>query len=111
MLMIKYIVAHQNSHFFNHLFEYNLVEMMKKNISMADLFHSEVFRQEFDYDEWPSTNPDTTKEIKPYNNSFLKLRFEYPSVFRREWLNDEAKRVAQEKDPYAHEDLTKEYKI
>lgn len=58
---------------------------------MTELFESRIFNHTFDYDEWPATNSDTSKTLAPYNNSIFKLRYQYPSSFKRIWQKDEEK--------------------
>lgn len=87
--MIKYIINFQNSHVFSHLFENNLVDLINKGVEMTPLFESNVFTYNFDFDEWPATNTDTNKILAPFNKSIFKLRYEYPQVYRKQFLNDE----------------------
>lgn len=87
--MIDYIVRFQNKYVYAHLFEFNLVDLLEKEVKMVDLFNSKVFNHTFDYDEWPATNPDTKKILAPYNKSIFKMRYEYPNVFRKQYKNDE----------------------
>lgn len=63
------------------MFEHNLVDLINKGVSMKDLFESNIFTYNFDYDEWPATNADTSKALAPYNGSIFKLRYQYGSVF------------------------------
>jgi hypothetical protein len=56
---------------------------------MEPLFKSNIFSYQFDFDEWPATNFDTLKALAPYNKSIFKLRYEYPAIFRKQWLADE----------------------
>ena len=39
-LMIDYIIKYQNSHIYSHLFKYNLVDLIKKQVVCKDLFNS-----------------------------------------------------------------------
>jgi hypothetical protein len=87
--MIKYIINFQNSHVFSHLFENNLVDLINKGVEMTPLFESNVLTYNFDFDEWPATNQDTSKNLAPFNKSIFKLRYEYGSVFRKQFLADE----------------------
>lgn len=88
-LMIKYIITFQDSYVYSHLFERNLVVLINKGVEMTSLFESNIFSYNFDFDEWPATNVDTTKLLAPYNKSIFKLRYEYPSIFRKQFLVDE----------------------
>lgn len=80
--MINYIVNYQNSYVFAHLFEFNVVELLQKEVRMNELFESAIFNHVFDFDEWPSTNKNTKKVLSPYNHSIFKLRHHYGDVFK-----------------------------
>jgi hypothetical protein len=54
--MISYIVKYQNSFVYSHLFKFNLVELLLKEVEMTALLESDIFNYTFDFDEWPSTN-------------------------------------------------------
>lgn len=86
--MIDYIVKYQNSYVYSHLFEHNLVDLLNKNVTMTGIFSSKVFNHPFDYDEWPTTNANTDKQLEPYNMSIFKLRYEYPAIFTKIWRSD-----------------------
>ena len=60
-LMIDYIVEYQNSYYYGHLFNHNVIDLINKGVKMKELFKSNIFNHTFDYDEWPSTNSNTTK--------------------------------------------------
>jgi hypothetical protein len=92
-LMINYICKYQDNYVYSHLFEHNLVELINKGVEMLNLFNSNIFNRTFDFDEWPATNADTTKQLAPYNKSIFKLRFEYPAVFRKIWKIDDEKSI------------------
>lgn len=61
--MIEYIVQNQNSYFYSHLFENNLVDLLQKNVKLTALFNSKIFYHDFDFDDkdWPATNSNTEK--------------------------------------------------
>lgn len=59
---------------------------------MQKLFASKIFNHTFDYDEWPSTNNDTTKMLAPFNESMFRLRHHYKDVFPRLHKRDEKKK-------------------
>jgi len=88
-LMIKYIINFQDSYVYSHLFENNLVDLINKGVEMTPLFESSIFTYQFDFDEWPATNVDINRILSPYNKSIFKLRYEYPSIFRKQFLTDE----------------------
>lgn len=94
--MIDYIVEYQNHHAYANLFENNLVELMNKGVSMEALFKSKVLQFQFDYDEWPAQNVDTRRGLAPYNQSFFKIRFNYGSVFRKNYLADQKREQLKE---------------
>ena len=79
--MIEYIVQNQNSYFYSHLFEKNLVQLLEKGASLTNLFNSRVFNHEFDFDEWPSTHYNIKESLRPYNKSMFGIRFEYKNIF------------------------------
>jgi hypothetical protein len=41
--MIDYIINYQNSYVYSHLFEYNLVELLQKEVTLQPLLNSKVF--------------------------------------------------------------------
>lgn len=88
-LMIDYIVEYQNSYFYGHLFNYNVIELVNKGVKMTPLFKSKIFNHTFDYDEWPSTNNNTKKSLSPFNESMFKLRHHYKDVFPKIYKRDE----------------------
>jgi hypothetical protein len=47
-----------------------------------------LFSYEFDFDEWPGTNTDTTRVLSTYNDSIFKLRFKYGQIFPKQFEND-----------------------
>ena len=49
---------------------------------MVELFKSNVFNYNFDFDEWPATSTNTITMLRPYNKSMFKLRFEYVNIFK-----------------------------
>ena len=51
---------------------------------MADLFASNIFCYQFDYDEWPSSHNDDSYQIRPYNGGIFELRMKYYDVFPEE---------------------------
>ena len=87
--MIDYICEFQNKYVYAHLFEFNLVDLLRKEVQMTRLFNSSVFNYTFDFDEWPATNPDTSKILAPYNKSIFKIRNEYADVYNRQFMADE----------------------
>lgn len=52
-----------------------MVDLLNKEVTLAPLFRSNIFRRPFDYDEWPATSPDTKRMLAPYNDSLFKLRY------------------------------------
>ena len=84
-MMIEYIVKYQNSYVYAHLFEFNLVLLVKAAVPMVDLFESAVLGYEFDFDEWPATHPNKATMQRPYNHSVFALRQQYPEVFKELW--------------------------
>lgn len=57
--------------------------MIQKGADLTDLFNSKIFNHTYDYDEWPATHPNTDCLLKPYNESYFKLRYKYPAVFKK----------------------------
>ena len=113
-LMIDYIVEYQNSYFYGHLFNYNVIELINKGVKMTPLFKSKVFNHTFDFDEWPSTNSNTIKAMAPFNESMFKLRHYYQDVFPKIYKRDEKMANKKKKQSnYFHESQNAEkvYKI
>lgn len=106
--MIDYICEFQNKYVYAHLFEFNLVDLLKKEVEMTKLFSSAVFNYTFDFDEWPATNPDTRTMLAPYNSSVFKIRYEYPNVFNRQFTADEKMEAMEDR---GIKSIAKVYKI
>ena len=95
-LMIDYIIKHQNSYVYSHLFNFNLVELIDKEVIMAPLFNSQIFYHTFDFDEWPATHSNTDKMMAAYNDSMFNIRFQYPAVFKKLWKKDHLKSASSD---------------
>ena len=87
-LMIDYIINYQNSFVYAHLFEYNLVELLQKQVELTGLFNSKVLTYTFDFDEWPATHPNRDGMKGPYNDSMFSLRYRYANVFKELFKKD-----------------------
>jgi len=94
-LMTDYIIKHQNSHIYSHLFKYNLIDQIQKQVACEDLFNSKILVQEINYLEWPSTSRDKAKKFAPYNKSMFKLRFEYRHIFKENYEQEEKIRMRE----------------
>jgi len=92
-LMTDYIIKHQNSHIYSHLFKYNLIDQIQKQVACEDLFNSKILVQEINYLEWPSTSRDKAKKFASYNKSMFKLRFEYRHIFKENYEQEEKIRI------------------
>lgn len=106
--MIKYIVSYQNSYVSSYLFKKNLPTLLEKGIMLAELFSSQVFNLQFDFDEWPSSHTNNETFLRPFNGSIFELRTAYKSVFPEKDL--QALEEMQEEEDSAL-DMTKVYKI
>jgi len=87
-LMIEYIIGFQNSYVYANLFKNNFVDLINKGVTLAPLLKSRIFNHTFDFDEWPSTNSNTTSMLKAYNGSIFDIRHMYPVIFRKVWKDD-----------------------
>jgi hypothetical protein len=85
----------------------NLPVLLQKGIILHDLFSSNVFTFNYDYDEWPTTHTDPDTYIRPYNGSLFRLRENYKSVFNEENF----KAIEDMMDEGQAMDMTKVYKI
>jgi hypothetical protein len=72
--IIYYIIRYQNNVMSSFLFKKNLNAIIQRGIPVTELLDSDVFRMDFDFDEWPSTHTDDSKYIRPYNGSIFDLR-------------------------------------
>ena len=54
---------------------------MDKGILVADLLDSDVFKLQFDYDEWPQTHENPEKIIAPFKGSMFQIRDKYEKTF------------------------------
>ena len=87
-LMIDYIIKYQNNFISSILFYKNLPVLMERAISVSNLLHSNVFRVEFDYDDWPSNSTCDEEVIRGYHGSYFALRHSYRQVFPEERFDD-----------------------
>jgi len=72
--MIDYICEYQNVFVYSHLFKNNIIDLIKKEVTMKTLFESNLFTHTFDYNYWPATSPKIDKIMAPYNKSIFDLR-------------------------------------
>ena len=79
--MIDYIIKHQNSAVYSHLFTYNLVDLLQKKVPCTDLFESKLLNYNIEFVEWPSLHSDGSKQYAAYNKSMFKIRYEYANCF------------------------------
>lgn len=94
--MIGYLLKYQNSYVYSNLFLNNFVDLINKGIKVSNLLGSNIFNYQFDYDQWPGTNSNVKKILRPFNKSIFDLRYQYPSVFRDIWLKDEDRAYSKE---------------
>lgn len=85
-LMIEYLVKYQNSNVYSILFTKSLIKLINAGIPVFDLLNSQIMHLNFEFDTWQAESTQNDKVIVPYNESMLKLRYKYPSVFREQWL-------------------------
>ena len=59
---------------------------MEKGINVSKLVcnESNIFKIQFDYDEWPANHTDESVEIRPFNGNFFHIRDYYKRVFPEE---------------------------
>ena len=74
-------MKYQNNFASSYLFVKNLPTLIEKNIQITKLLNSEIFRYDFDYDEWPGTHTNEDEVIRPYNESIFNIRQHYTTVF------------------------------
>lgn len=86
--IIDYIVKYQNDYSSSYIFLKNLPLILEKGIEIKPLLDSQVFSFEFDYDEWPGTHSNDSKELRPYNESIYALRKHYRTVFFEDEFKD-----------------------
>ena len=79
--MIQYICQYQNNKVTSFLFLKNMPDMIEKGVSIIDLLKSQIFSEQFDYDEWPGTHWNDECAMKPYTGSIFRLRNEYNKIF------------------------------
>ena len=80
-MIIDYVIKHQNSYIFSHLFKSNLIKLINKGVKVSELLQSDIFEHKFDYELWPSTNVIGKKVQKHYNGSKYHLRDKYSEIF------------------------------
>jgi hypothetical protein len=56
------------------MFKNNFYMILEKGIAITDLLNSNIFRFEFDFDEWPSAHTNNEEFLRPYHGNILKLR-------------------------------------
>jgi hypothetical protein len=99
--MVEYILEYQNNFCYSTLFLNNFVTMLEKGCRCSELLSSDIFNYEFDFDQWPGTNSNTTKMIHPFSQSIFKLRDSYSVIFDKIWRKDEAMEVKKMEGKYA----------
>jgi len=50
---------------------------------MTPLLESNIFNWTFDFDEWPATHYNVSTQMRGFNQSYFKLRYNYPAVFKK----------------------------
>lgn len=85
---------------------------MTKGVRVQNLFESNIFFHTLNFQDklWPGVHADTSKILRPHNESHLKLRYEYPKIFSAIHKRDQKKEKKRlnSKKPIAAE---KTYKI
>lgn len=76
-LMIKYICKYQNDAVFAHLFQFNLVDLLQKEVMCTELFESKILNMDLEFTEWQVSSVDVDQTFVPYNRSMFKLRNEF----------------------------------
>lgn len=80
--MIEYICKNQNDPVYAHLFTYNLVDLIMKDVRCDQLFNSKILNMAINFYEWPSLNHDNERCFAPFNDSMFNIRFAYPGLFK-----------------------------
>lgn len=57
--IIEYVVKYQNNWVSSFLFKNNLHDIIERGLPVILLLESNIFRVEFDFDEWPSTHTNS----------------------------------------------------
>ena len=70
---------------------------------------SNIFRYDFDYDEWPGTHTNEDCITRPYNESIFNIRQHYATVFPEPDFEEATNEDGSMKDPSI--DSSKIYKI
>ena len=70
---------------------------MEKGIPISELLQSDVFKLDFDYDEWPQTHTNYDKIIQPYNGSMFQLIDKYDQTFGEELAKDKYRVTGKKK--------------
>lgn len=52
------------------------------------MIEANVFRFQFDFDEWPSTHIDENTYYRPYNGSIFDIRSQYREIFHEKKFED-----------------------
>lgn len=79
--MISYCIKFQNRYSFSFLFEKDIIELMNKGIALTELFESDIFCHEFEYEKWPAIHTNNSDIIMPYNGSKFQLHDKYDESF------------------------------
>jgi hypothetical protein len=91
------------------LFLKNLPVLVEKGIEVNNLLKSDIFRFDFDFDEWPGTHPNDSDQSRPYNESIFNIRQHYSTVFPEPEFEEATNEDGSMKDPSI--DSSKIYKI
>lgn len=87
--IIWYITNYQNQFVSSFLFINNFPKIMEKGILVKSLLDSNVFKMDFDNDQWPQSHRYDGKLIMPYNGSMFQLIDKYKETFGDELEKEE----------------------
>ena len=53
-MIVDYIIKYQNSYVYLFIFNNNLKNLLEKGIKVFNLFESDIFCHQFEYEDWPT---------------------------------------------------------
>lgn len=79
--LIDYCCKYQNNSTSSYLMVKIVPKCLDLGVSMTNLFQSNIFLVNFDFDDWPGNHNFEDDCIRPYSGSLFDIRFQYRNIF------------------------------
>ena len=80
-VLLDYCCKYQNNFVSSYLFIKIVPQCIDLGVSLNNLFQSNIFYMNFDYDDWPGNHNHDEDCIRPYSGSVFDIRFQYKHIF------------------------------